>query len=179
MFFFHKKKNNEAIDNSRFKVVDRLDLKPYLDLKYDLIYAHNEILLENDDVTIACRKYRNALLKFVLVNHFDKVNDYSIDNESLKKMADKKGYFEYINKEDLDTHREVQIYIFKECSEDIKKYCFISAKATSDLYRQLFIYDHDQGQLMLYRQLRDYGPLQEQYRTALFFDLACVDKEVY
>lgn len=179
LFFKKKKKEPIEKDDSIFKVQERLDLKPYQDLKYDLIYAHNEILVDNDDVIIACRKYKNVMLKFMLVNDFTKLNEYSLKNEKLLEYADKKGFFEYIKKEDIDSNKEIEIFIFKEKTEEIKKYCFISSLSEKNIYIQNFIYDHENGQLMSYRKLKDFGLLYEHYQTALYFDLACVDKEMY
>lgn len=179
MFFFSKKKKVESKDDSLFKVVDKFDLKPYQDLKYDLIYAHNEIIFENDDVTIGVRKYKDTLLKFMLINNFEQIKNYNLSDESIRKYAHQKGYYEYIKEEDLDAKKAVEIYIFKQTSEDIKRYAFINAKTTDILYRQYFIYDHENGCLLQYRKLRDFGPLVPEYLTALYFDLACVDKEMY
>ncbi len=180
MFFFKKKNKEEKVqDNSRFKVVDSFDLKPFSDLKYDLIYAHNEIILENGDVTIGVRQYKGVLLKFMLVSNFDNMDKYSLETDCIIEYANQKGYYEYIKPEDLDCYKDVQIYIFKETTEKIKQYAFINATATNLTYRQYFTYDHDNGRILQYRKLRDFGPLVEQYLTALFFDLACVDKEMY
>lgn len=180
MFFFKKKvKVPKEKDNSNFKVVERIDLKPYDSLKFDLIYAHDEIVLENEDVVIGCRKYKKANLKFMLVNDFKSFSKYSLDNNTLNKYIDQKGYLEYISKEDISCESEVQIIIFKEKTEEIKRYCFLNTSATKKCYRQFFIYDHDHGQLLSYRKLRDFGALREEYLTSLYFDLACIDKEMY
>lgn len=180
MFFFRKKVKKEFKDTkSSFPIVEDLELKPYDSLKYDLVYAHNEILVDNDDVVIATRLYKHTLLKFMLVHDFTKMKNYSLDTDKLKTYLNEKGYLEYIKEEDLNTDKSVEIYIFKETSEEIKRYCFLNSLATRDLYRQYFTYDHEDGKILNYRRLRDFGPLVEQYLTSLYFDLACVDKEMY
>ncbi len=179
-FYFPKKKEVEQDEsNSEFKVLERIDLKPYESLKYDLIYAHDEILVDNEDIVIACRKYKNTLIKIVLVNKFESLNKYDLSNESLHEYAKSKGYLEEIKMEDLDTKAQACIYIFNEKSEEIKRYCFLNAKSDSDNYIQYLIYNHNTCQLLRFRNLQEYNTQLEAYNTALYFDLACVDKEMY
>ena len=48
--FYHKKPQkivDELDENSAIKVLERYDIKPYDDLKYNLIYAHDELLVDD------------------------------------------------------------------------------------------------------------------------------------
>ena len=180
LFYFPKKKEVEQDEQeSEFKVLERIDLKPYDSLKFDLIYAHDEILVDNDDIVIACRKYKNNLIKIALVHNFDNLSKYDLSNDSLREYVTNKGFLEEMNIDDLDTKAQACVYIFKEKTEDIKRYCFLNAKADSNNYIQYFIYNHDTCQLLRFRNLQEFNTPLEAYNTALYFDLACVDKEMY
>lgn len=179
-FYFPKKKEVEQDEQeSEFKVLERIDLKPYDALKFDLIYAKDEILVDNDDIIIACRKYKNTLIKIALVHKFENLEKYDLSNESLRNYVTSKGFLEEMNIDDLETKAQACVYIFKDKTEKIKGYCFLNAKADSNSYIQYLIYDHDKCQLLRYRSLQEYNTPLEAYNTALYFDLACVDKEMY
>ncbi len=177
--FKKKKTENKEKDNSMFKVLEKYDLKPYNELKYNLIYAHNELLIDDENIIIAARRYKKILLKICLVHNFKAFNNYKLDNESLKKYAIDKGYLEEITQDDLDCTKEVKLIIIKDMSEEIKKYCFINAKATKDSYCQYLIYDEEHSQLLRFRDLKDFDTPIEGFNTAMYFDLACIDKENY
>lgn len=177
--FKKNKDENKEKDNSMFKILERYDLKSYNELKYNLIYAHDELLVDNENIIIAVRKYKKTLLKICLVHNFKELNNYKLDNESLKKYAESKGYLEEISLEDLDCNKEVRLIIIKELSEDVKKYCFINASASKDSYNQYMIYDEEHSQLLRFRELKDFDTPIEGFNTAMYFDLACIDKENY
>lgn len=180
--FYHKKPKkivDELDENSAIKVLERYDIKPYDDLKYNLIYAHDELLVDDENIIIAARKYKKCLLKICLVHNFEAFSNYKLDNESLKQYAVVKGYLEEAKMEDFDTEAEAVVVVFKEKSEKIKQYCFINAKASKKSYEQYFIYDENHAQLLRYRDLKDFDTQMEGYNTAMYFDLACVDKEEY
>lgn len=182
LFKFYIKKKEKIVDeldkDSPIKVIERYDLKPYDDLKYNLIYAHDEILIEDENILIATRKYKKCLLKICLVHNFDKFDNYKLDNESLKQYAIEKGYLEEASLEDFDTDNEAIAIIFKEKSQRVKNYCFINAHASRKTYKQLFIYDTEHAQLLRYRDLKDFDTQMDAFNTLMYFDIACVDKEV-
>ena len=158
---------------------DVYDDEKYDDIKYNLIYAHDELLVDDDNIIIATRKYKKCLIKICLVHNFEMFKNYKLDNESLKQYAIAKGYLEEASMDDFDTENEVIIVVFRQKTEEIKKYCFINAKASKKSYEQYFIYDENHAQLLRYRELKDFDTQIEGYNTAMYFDLACVDKEAY
>lgn len=180
--FYHKKTEkivDELDKDSPIKLQERYDIKPYDDIKYNLIYAHDELLVDDDNIIIATRKYKKCLIKICLVHNFEMFKNYKLDNESLKQYAIAKGYLEEASMDDFDTENEVIIVVFRQKTEEIKKYCFINAKASKKSYEQYFIYDENHAQLLRYRELKDFDTQIEGYNTAMYFDLACVDKEAY
>ena len=53
--FYHKKAEkivDELDKDSPIKVQERYDIKPYDDIKYNLIYAHDELLVDDDNIII-------------------------------------------------------------------------------------------------------------------------------
>lgn len=181
--FFGKKKVdvNKPIDDegSLFKIVDYYDLKPYIDLQYDLIYAHDECLIQDDNIIVCVRRYRDCLIKIALVDNFNEFKNYDLSKENLKNIASKKEKLQFIEMQAFDASKEVLIVIFKEKSEEIKKFCFLNTKADKNYVHSYMIYNHKQGQILNYRKIKDFSTPYKEYNTALYFDLACVDKENY
>ena len=172
---FFKKKNKVDINN--LPVCEIFDLKPYSQLKYDLIYAKNQTLVDNEEAFICVRRYKNTLLKFMMVHKTSALTKYSLDNESLKAYAKSHSNLIDLDIKDLDLTKEVRNYILNEKTTRLTQYAFVNAKAERRLYSQYYFYNHETTKIETYRKLKDVDTLKEEALTSLYFDMACVDKE--
>lgn len=172
---FFKKKNK--IDINNLPVCEIFDLKPYSQLRFDLIYAKNQPLVDNDEVFICVRRYKNTLLKFMVVHKAEALEKYSLDNETLKEYCKLHSNLIDLKLEDLDLTKEVRNYILNEKSRRLIQYAFVNAKAERKLYVQYYFFNHETVKIETYRKLKDIDTLKEEALTSLYFDMACVDKE--
>lgn len=179
MFFFRKKNEKKEIRKTKsgISLVKDYDARPYYDLKYDLSYAKNEILVDNEDVIIACRVFKKTLLKYMVIHNFEKSKEYSLSNEKLLEYAKILPSLRYIKLEDFEIKKEVRNYILKECNDSLIEYAFVNAKASKDYYEQYYFYNENGSKLEIYRRLKDFDTLVVEANTSLFFDMACTDEE--
>ena len=54
---------------------------------------------------------------------------------------------------------------------------YINATADKKRYIQYYFFNHQTNKLEVYRKLKDIDTLIAEAKTALYFDLACIDKE--
>ena len=174
MFFFRKKKQVNPLD---LPLIEEIELKPYSQVRYDLIYANNQVLVDNEDVFICVRRYKNTLLKFMMIHNEEAVKSYSLNSESLKEYASKHANLVDIDIKDLDLEKEVQTHIFYNTTQRLKEYAYINATADKKRYIQYYFFNHQTNKLEVYRKLKDIDTLIAEAKTALYFDLACIDKE--
>lgn len=170
---FKKKKVEKRTDG----VVFHYDIRPWVDLKYNLIYAHAVILFEDDKILVMARKYKKNLIKYVIVLDFEHYKTVDVSNERLIEL-NKGKEFEYgFSIEDLNIEKHVLVTIFKENNEETKAYCIEHTKTTKTSYEAFLVFDESCCRLYLYNKLRNFGPLFEEYQNAMYMDIKAIDPE--
>lgn len=164
--------------DSQFKAYEHYDVRPFDQLHYDLMYAHADNIYSNDFLRIYTRKYKDCLLKFILVDDFNifKKENFDFSTNNLKELV-KDLPFEYGNINDFDMKKEINYIIFNNKEEEVKKYSFLYTKSEKNKIIKYFAYDNTQNVIINYRMTRPY--LNEYYRTGLFFDLSAIDRKRY
>ncbi len=154
------------------------EIHAYPEIKYDLIYATDEEVLNSEFVHVYVRREKSVLFRFIFCEKLSALKKIDLSNENLKKYASNRS-FERLEMKDFDLSKMISIYMFNEPDnkEEVKKYCFLNAKVTKNEYAQYFIYDDKVRVLRSYRELKTFGRLYDYYKTALYFDLAIPNKE--
>jgi hypothetical protein len=162
--------------DSLFKAFEHFDVHPLDQLRYDLLYAHNDLIYESEDFDIYARKYKNTMLKFIIFKNISDIESLDFSNNVV--YATKNKNLIYLKDKDFDTVYECNIYILPK-SEDAKKICFLKSKSEHNRLDNYFVFDSKQNRLINYRHLKEYKMMKERYNTAMYFDLSSIDKELY
>ncbi len=171
--FFKKKETNKKDKDVYFSY----DIKPYINLKYNMIFSHDSCIYDDEKVVVMARRIKKVLLKFVLVSDYDHYRKLDLSNEKLIEL-NKDKEFEYGFKiEDINSEFLVQVTIFEQKNEETKKYSIEMSKATKTEYLSYLVYDEETVVLNMYKRLRNYGPLFNEYQTAMFYDVGAKDPE--
>lgn len=168
MFDFFKRKNKEKVDYAGY-----FDSRTFDYFNASLEYAKDRIILEDESCIIRGRVYLGWLFKFVLVKDFIKFNYNKTTNTHLIKK-------DLLTEEEKNTTKSINIYVIEYKDRQTKEFALENTFMTNNGYQQVLIYNNEMVCLEYYKPLPEYDfQLMKYYRTAIFFDLACHDKEDY
>lgn len=168
MFFNHNKKTKKPTDP-----VGYFDSRPFSYMNESLEYAKDRIVVENDSYIIRMRVHMGWLFKFVLVKEFNKFTMETTTLAYLKKQ-------DKLLDEELKCTNSVNIYVIGESSEQTKYFANDNTFLTKQGYQQVLVYNQNEVTVEYFNVLPEHDfNLMRYYRTAIFFDLACHDKEDY
>lgn len=167
MFF---KKNN---DTNQLKRIDFLDSKPITYIKDQLTYIKYRDIYNNSNYSLSVRIYKDYLFKVVIVYNFD---NFSIDITSNKYLKENN----LLTDEEKNLTKSMNIYIIEENTLRTREFAREHTILTKNGYQQILVYNSAEVVLDYYNVLPEYDyNLMKYYRTMVFFDLACHDKEDY
>ncbi len=145
----------------------------YSQLYYDLKYAKDEEIFNNDTIHIYARRYHNSLFKFILTESLKDLSNFDFSNQNLVNYA-KNRALDNLQMSDFDL-KTITIIIIKDENEHIeliKKYCFLNSYQDKNNYQMVFRFDEKNHCIKYYKLLKDFGKLYNLYNTAIRFDLA-------
>lgn len=165
--FFKKKKDTV---HGR---VDFLDAKPFPYLNDQLEYAKERYVINTEGIIIRCRIYHDYLFKVVLISDFDKFDLAKCTNKYLKDNN-------LLTDEEKDLTKSMNIFVIEENTERTRIFAKEHTILTKNGYQQFLVYNDKEVVLEYFNELPLYDfNLMKYYRTMVFFDLACHDKEDY
>jgi hypothetical protein len=145
----------------------------YTQLKYNLTYAKDEEVFNNDTIHIYARKNQNALFKFILCEDVKSLENFDYSNQRLREFALNRS-FENLKIESFDLKNVVAVIIVNDPKTNIelvKRFCFLNSFDNKNEYQMCFRFDEAQSLIRGYRELRMFGEMFRQFNTAIKFDL--------
>ncbi len=151
-------------------------VKPFEQLEYDLIYAHNVLLFESSGIKVYSRIYKDITYIIKLVFDYDQYKKEDLSLKNLKFINYGKSFdYDYNLNEALDNQKFVYVTCFKENNDEIISYVKANAKFNRNTYDQYLIYNDLECLLEVYQKLPDYGNMFYAYNNLMYFDLAARD----
>jgi len=146
----------------------------YSQLKYNLIYAQNDEVFNNETIHIYARKYGRSLFKFILCENIDDLKDFDYSNSKLKSFAENR-VLEHLKLDSLDLTTGITVIVVNDTKKNVelvKRFCFLNSFEDKKNYQVCFRFDNNQSLIRQYKKLRDFGQLYREFNTAIKFDLA-------
>lgn len=169
-----KEKNKVKKEEGLIPSVGYYYVNNYSQIFYDLKYAKDEEIFNNETVHIYARKYHNVLFRFIFTESLADIEKFDYSNEKLQKYAGNRN-LENLTVEDFSLENFVTIIVINDKTahvELVKKYCFLNSHQDKNHYQMCFRYDEGNRVIKQYKLLKDFGRLFAQYNTALKFDMA-------
>ena len=145
----------------------------YSQLKYNLTYAQDDEVFNNETIHIYARKYNGALFKFILCENYKDLEKFDYSNESLKTFAENRT-LEHLKLNSFDLTNCITVIVLNDTINNIelvKRFCFLNSNESKTSYQMCFRIDNNQNIIYGYKKLRDYTKLFRLYNTAIKFDL--------
>lgn len=169
-----KEKNKIKKEEGLIPSVGYFYVNNYTQIPYDLKYAKEEEIFNNEFIHIYARKYHNVLFKVILCESLDEIENFDYDNKRLMVYA-KNRNFDYLKIEDFEVKKNVTIIIVNDPKahiELVKKFCFLNSHQDKNHYQMAYRFDEGNHCIKNYKILKDFGSLYAEFNTALRFDLA-------
>lgn len=146
----------------------------YNQLKFNLSYAQNDEIFNNDTIHVHVREYNHTLFKFILSESISDLAKFDYSNDKLKNYADNRT-LEHFNSKSFELEHQVTVIILNDTTSNIelvKRFCFLNSFETDKTYQNCFRFDNNKNIVYGYKRLRDYTKMYRLYKTAIKFDLA-------
>ncbi len=146
----------------------------YGQLKFNLSYAQNDEIFNNDTIHIYVREYNHCLFKFILSENIKDLEKFDYSNERLKGFAQNRT-LEHFNTKSFDLDKQVTVIVLNDTVNNIelvKRFCFLNSSEDDKSYQNCFRFDNNKNIVYGYKRLRDYTKMYRLYKTAIKFDLA-------
>lgn len=146
----------------------------YNQLKFNLSYAQNDEIFNNDTIHIYVREYNHCLFKFILSESIKDLSGFDYSNDKLKKFAENRT-LEHFDVKSFDLEKQVTVIVLNDTDSNIelvKRFCFLNSFDTEKAYQNAFRFDNNKNIVYGYKRLRDYTSMYRLYKTAIKFDLA-------
>ncbi len=165
---FKKNKNNDLTSLTR---VGYLDGKPFEYINDQLEYAKERYVIHTNNLILRTRVYDNYLFKVVLISDFSSFDLSKTTNKYLRENN-------LLTDEEANLTKSMNIYIIEENTLRTREFAKNNTILTKNGYQQFLIYNAKETVLDYYNVLPEFDfNLMRYYRTIVFFDLACHDKE--
>lgn len=160
-FIFSKKKSESG-------VIGSYDVKQYHSLKYALIYAKNEPVVESTDFDVYTRVYKKITFVNALIYNETSFNLDFFKYENLKKLI--------LDKNLEATDEFILLIAFQNKNENTIKFCKEIRGSSKNGFTQGLVYDEDKVTLDYYISVPDYlERMNEAYCEDIYFDFAAID----
>ncbi len=146
----------------------------YNQLKYNLTYAQNDEIFNNDTIHIYVREYRHTLFKFILCENINDLEKFDYSNQRLKDFASNRQ-LEHFDIKSFNLEKVVTVIVLNDTINNIelvKRFCFLNSFEDKNKYQNCFRFDNNKNIVYSYKRLRDYTAMYRLYKTAIKFDLA-------
>lgn len=144
------------------------DIKQYHSLKYALIYAKNELILENEGFLIYSRNYKDVTLVNILIEDENEFVPKSYTYDKVKELIINKG----LEAKELS----IVIMAFKNKNDKTISMCKSLGASGKNGFIQGLVYDETRVTLDYYLGVPDYlTKLNEAYCEDMYFDFAAID----
>ncbi len=165
---FKKNNNNDSTTLTR---VGYLDGKPFEYINDQLEYAKERYVIHTDNLILRTRVYNDYLFKVVLISDF---SSFDLSKTTNKYLRDNN----LLTDEEANLTKSMNIYIIEENTLRTREFAKNNTILTKNGYQQFLIYNAKETVLDYYNVLPEFDfNLMRYYRTIVFFDLACHDKE--
>jgi hypothetical protein len=145
------------------------DIKQFHSLEFALIYANEELIIENENCKVFSRVYKDCTFVNVLVHEeigFD-INEYKFSN--LEKILEEKGFEKTKNK--------LVFIIFKNKTDDTIRLAKSFCNSDKHYYEQACVYNEQRVKLEYYKPVPNFYKVYDYFCENLYFDKAAIDHD--
>ena len=149
------------------KVLGYYDSKPYHSLEYALIYANENLVLEDENCKVFSRVYKDTTFVNILVNEEIGLNIDIYQYSNIRNIL--------IENNMENTDKSISFMVFKNNNENsislAKKFC----NSTKKSFEQAVVYNEEKVRLEYYKPVPTFYKLYDHFCENLYFDIAAID----
>ena len=163
MFGFLKRERNSNIPLGYY------DIKQFHSLEFALIYANEQLIIENENCKVFARVYKDCTFVNVLVHEeigFN-VNDYKFIN--LEKLLEEKGLEK--------TKDKIVLILFRNKTDDTIKMAKEFCESSKHSLEQGCVYNEQRVKLEYYKPIPNFYKIYDYFCENLYFDIAAIDHD--